>query len=93
MSVNIDHKNKKKKKIKTAFIINFRYLHELCHYSEVYPGILVVFVVIANGFQALNMVKEFQLRCCTVLDLSLALILVVKLVISEVDCKTNRKSN
>ena len=60
MFVNIDHK--KKKIIKTTSITDFRYLHELCHYSEIYPRILVVFVVKVNGFQALNMVKEVQLR-------------------------------
>ena len=64
MSVNIDHK--KKKKIKAVFIIDFIYLNELCHDSEVYPGMLVVFVVIVNGFQALNMVKKVQLRCWSV---------------------------
>ena len=44
-------------------MIDFRYLHEFCHYSEVHPGILLVFVLIVNGFQALNTVKEVQLRC------------------------------
>ena len=44
-------------------MIDFRYLHELCHYSEVHPGILLVFVLIVNGFQALNAAKEVQLRC------------------------------
>ena len=44
-------------------MIDFRYLHELCHYSEVHPGILLVFVLIVNGFQALNTDKEVQLRC------------------------------
>ena len=44
-------------------MIDFRYLHEFCHYSEVHLGILLVFVLIVNGFQALNTVKEVQLRC------------------------------
>ena len=53
-----------KSKIKTAFMIDFRYLHELlCHYSEVHPGILLVFALILNGFQALNTIKDVQLRC------------------------------
>ena len=52
-----------KSKIKTAFMIDFRYLHELCHYSEVHPGILLVFALIVNGFQVLNTVKDVQLRC------------------------------
>ena len=44
-------------------MIDFIYLHELCHYSEVHPGILLVFVLIVNNFQALNTAKEVQLRC------------------------------
>ena len=55
-----------KSKIKTAFMIDFRYLHELCHYSEVHPGILLVFALTVNGFQALNTVKEVQPRCGSV---------------------------
>lgn len=43
--------------MKTAFIIDLRYLHELSHYSEAHPGILVAFTVIVNGFQALNIAK------------------------------------
>ena len=44
-------------------MIYFIYLHELCHYSEVHPGILLVFALIVNSFQALNTAKEVQLRC------------------------------